>query len=306
MSLGQPAWPTETALVVSAPGPGPGHWAGAPSAVVDGDLTYLAYRLRRPVEEGRGHGNVLARSTDGVTFETVGVLAKETFGAESLERPALVRAEDGRWRLYVSCATPGTKHWRVDLLEADTIEGLATAVPRTTLTGDATYGVKDPVLLRHRGVWHLWASCHPLEDPDATDRMTTEHATSEDGMGWTWHGTALAGRPGRWDARGVRISSVWFDGTTPMALYDGRASAAENWEERTGLAVGADVGLGRFEAVGEAPVAESSYAGNGLRYVSVVEVGGVHRAYYEVARPDGAHELRMAVLPRFHVPVAPG
>ena len=37
-------------VAVAAPGDGPGHWAGAPSAAVgpDGEV-WLAYRLRRPV-----------------------------------------------------------------------------------------------------------------------------------------------------------------------------------------------------------------------------------------------------------------
>src|SRR3712207_8177691 len=49
-----------------------------------------------------------------------------SFGeAESLERPALVRDPLAGWRLYVSCATPGTKHWRGDLVEADTGIGRA-------------------------------------------------------------------------------------------------------------------------------------------------------------------------------------
>src|SRR3712207_7125799 len=48
---------------------------------------------------------------------------------------------------------------------------------------------------------------HPLDDADATDRMTTEHATSPDGVTWQWRGTALAGREGGWDARGVRFRS---------------------------------------------------------------------------------------------------
>ena len=46
--------PNTSDLVVGPPQPGPGAWAGAPSAVhVDG-TTYLAYRLRRPVGQGRG------------------------------------------------------------------------------------------------------------------------------------------------------------------------------------------------------------------------------------------------------------
>ena len=46
------------------------------------------------------------------------MLDRESFDCESLERPALVALPGGGWRLYVSCATPGTKHWRVDALDA--------------------------------------------------------------------------------------------------------------------------------------------------------------------------------------------
>ena len=74
-------------------------------------------------------------------------MTKDRFGAESLERPALVRTAEGRWRLYVSGATPGTKHWWVDVLEADTPEGLATAPRRTVLPGDDRHAVKDPVIV---------------------------------------------------------------------------------------------------------------------------------------------------------------
>ena len=208
---------------------------------------------RLPVDAGRGYANVIARSDDGLTFETVAVVNKETFGAESLERPALVVTPEGMWRLYVSCATPGTAHWRVDLLEAATAEGLAHATPRTVLPGGRDRAVKDPV--RHalrRRLWHLWASVHPLSDPDATDRMSTEHATSPDGIDWTWTGQALGVRAGQWDSRGVRITSVLQGGGAPLATYDGRASAAENWEERTGVAVGQPQDC-TFRAVGLAP-----------------------------------------------------
>ncbi|HEU4347985.1 MAG TPA: hypothetical protein VFR35_09360 [Actinoplanes sp.] len=293
-TLPLPRW-DDSVVVVDPPGDEPGAWSGAPSSIVaDGDI-YLAYRLRLPIGEGRGISNVVARSRDGVSFTVLAEIGKDRFGAESLERPALVRTPAGRWRLYVSAATPGTKHWRVELLEAGTAAGLATAAPRTVLAGDDRAGVKDPVLHHDEYGWHLWASVHPLESWNDADRMTTEYYTSPDGLHWTWRRTALAGRPGEWDARGVRISSVAVDGDDLQAAYDGRATAGQNWEERTGVARGnrlADGSFGPMTAADREPLG-SPYAPNGLRYLSLVTMpDGRQRVYYEATRADGAHDLR--------------
>jgi hypothetical protein len=284
--------------VVAPPSSEPGAWAGAPSALVARHTVWLAYRLRRP-GNARGYANVLARSDDGVEFETVAELPKERFGAMSLERPALVVTPDGGWRLYVSCATPGTKHWRVDLLEADTPEDLARAPARTVLPGDpGSVAVKDPVLLHLDGRWHLWASCHPLDD-----RMTTDYATGTDGVDWRWHGAVLRGRPGAWDARGVRITAVTLHGQTAIALYDGRATAEENWEERTGVAVAAvgdaqeEFKVGSFVASGDRPVAQSPHGKGGLRYVAIADLpGGRRRLYYEADCGQGSHDIRTELV----------
>ncbi len=282
-------------LVVPPPADGAGAWAGAPSALLVDGTFYLAYRLRRPIGEGRGIRNVVAASADGVHFEDIATLERDRFGAESLERPALALTPEGRWRVYVSCATPNSKHWRVDLLEAATPQGLTTAPARTVLPGDDTVAVKDPVLLHTGDRWHLWASVHPLQRWDDADRMTTDYATSPDGVRWTWHGTVLAGRDSEWDSRGVRVSAVLPVGDTVEAAYDGRATAEQNWEELTGLATGSlgpDGLFGRLEALDGAPV-RSPFGGGGVRYLSVVPLpDGSSRIYYEVTRPDGAHELR--------------
>jgi hypothetical protein len=150
--------------------------------------------------------------------------------------------------------------------------------------GDEHTGVKDPVIRLAGGRWHGWICCHPLDEPGEEDRMVTRYATSDDGVGWTWHGEALAPRPGRWDARGARLTAVLLDESPPIAYYDGRATKEENFEERTGTAVG--VGAGAFSADGDAPV-------SAVRYLDVVPLpDGGYRLFYEAPRPDGAHELR--------------
>jgi hypothetical protein len=255
-----------------------------------GDAIYLAYRMR--TASLRGYAVQVARSTDGINFEPLFTVDKDEMDCESLERPALAVTPEGRWRLYLSCATIGTKHWRVELLEADSPALFSSAERRVVLPGDEASGVKDPVIVRRDGVWHLWASVHPLTDPDHTDRMTTEYATSPDGLAWTWHGTALAPRPGEWDARGVRVAAVRFSPGGVSAYYDGRATAEQNCEECTGVAVGA--GPAALVAAEAGPVGESLVvsSGVGLRYLTFVDVGGgQERLYYELTNANGSHDL---------------
>ncbi|MEU5876294.1 hypothetical protein [Spirillospora sp. NPDC047279] len=282
-------------VLAEPPGAGAGYWAGAPSAAEgDNGWIYLAYRLRRPIGQGRGYAVVVARYRDGAPVEPLVTIGKDTMDAESLERPALVRTAEGLWRLYLSCATTGTKHWRIEVLEAKDPADFDPRDRRVVLPGDELTGVKDPVIVHHDGLWHLWASCHPLEVADDADQMVTEYATSVDGLDWTWHGTALGRRDGTWDARGVRVSAVLLSGADVIAAYDGRATAAENFEERTGVAAGSEPGV--LAHVGSDPWAESPHQGGGLRYLDVLPTSdGGYRLFYEVTRPDGAHELRTEV-----------
>ena len=284
-------------VVVPAPGEGEGHWAGAPSAALgeDGPI-YLAYRLRRPVGEGRGFANVVAQSMDGEHFTTVATLTSEEFGAESLERPCLVRLHDGRWRLYVSAATPGTKHWRIDAVDASTPAEFVASNRRIVFPGDRAYGVKDPVMQFWDGVWHGWICFHPLERDDDADRMETRYATSHDGLTWSSPTVTLQGTLGSWDARGARVSAVVRDKTQFVAYYDGREDRETNTEEVTGIARGVDPGL--LRAQGGTPIARSPFGGGAFRYVTIIDLPDHgRRMYYETSRSDGSHELRTELFP---------
>ena len=257
------------------------HWAGSPGAALDErGHVLLAYRVRRP----EGASTVVARAEDGERFETLATLTDKDFGAMSMERPALVRTDTG-WRLYVCCATPGSKHWWIDALDAEDPAGFESAEPRTVFPGDEHWAVKDPIVRRTNGAWEAWICCHPLEEPDEEDRMSSAYAASEDGLDWTWNGTVLAPRPGKWDARGARLTAVLLDG---RAAYDGRATKEENWFERTGLAERRSDG--HYEPIGDEPLSDA-------RYLEVLPLpDGGYRIYYEAPLPDESHELRTELI----------
>jgi len=278
----------EAAVAVSAPGSGVGWWAGSSSAALDDDGTFvIAYRVRTG-ERGRGF-NVVARSENGERLTTVATIEQERFGAQSMEKPSLVRTDEGRWRLYVCPASPApSKHWWIDVLEADDPADLATAEARTVFPGDEHMGVKDPLVQRTaEGGWQAWICCHPLDVPDEEDRMTTAYATSADGLEWEWHGTVLAPRPGRWDARGARVTAVLPDG---RAAYDGRATKEENWFERIGLAQLTGNRPGELKQTNEDAAVDARY----LDVVPLPDVG--YRIYYETRLPDESHELRTELI----------
>ena len=244
-------------VIVEPPGHGDGFWAGGPSAAASDGTIWLAYRLRRPVDQGRGYANVVARSTDGVHFDTVTTVTSEQFGSASLERPAVIPMADGGLRLYVSCSTHASKHWWVEALD------LPSGDRRPVLPGDEATAWKDVVVRRDDNTWRAWDVTAP----------------------------ALSPQPGTWDARGTRIASVLRNGDGWWAFYDGRASAAENWHERTGVAHGSAPDA--FAARGG-----PTPAGATVRYLSVVGLPDGYRLYWEASRPDGAHELLSAYVPR--------
>jgi len=271
-----PRW--ENSQLVLHAAHGTGNWIGAASALVHGDYIYLAYRDRHPVEQGRGNRTYVARSpiANGVHFEVLCAIDKEDMDAESLERPAVDVTPDGDWDLYLSCATFNSKHWRIERLRARSPQDFSAGTRQTVFPGSTAVGIKDPVLVRNRGL-RIWATVHPLTEGDENaDRMISVDAYSGESV--------MVPKPGTWYSRGTRVTAIVGE----HAYFDGRASAAENYEERTGIA---SWDGSRYIAV--AGPASSPFGGGALRYVSAVALPtGRLRLYYESATKYDSHELR--------------
>ena len=280
-------------VVVQAPDRGPGNWAGAPHAILDDGVYWLSYRVRRATGpervRTRGVETVVASSTDGERFATVATIGREAFGTDSFERPCLVRRPQGGWRLYVCCATPGSKHWWIEAIDADDPSGFPTGERTVVFPGSAALAVKDPIVeVGGGGAWRAWVCCHPLTEPGEEDRMTTAYATSTDGLSWHCHGEVLRPMPGTWDQRGARMTTI-LSSEPLVVLYDGRASAEDNWFEQTGIARERN---GALAADPDGPAARSPYSDGALRYASAVPLpDGRTRFYFEAASADGAHDL---------------
>jgi hypothetical protein len=294
-----------------------GYWVGCPGVLYEPDKRrfLMTYRERRPRGADPEHGwrCALARSEDGVHFTDVWEVHKDELGTSSMERFSVVPAPGGGYDLYISYVDPADNRWRVDVLRADTPDGFAIATARPVLTAASTgtEGVKDPYVLRAGPVTYLFASyaaARPFSpgerrlahgSADIYNVGLTTHptglATGLDGAGFTWHGGVLGVGDG-WDRYQARLNCVLPTPAGFFGLYDGSASAGENYEERCGVAVCADLRDWR-SLTPDRPWITTPNATGSVRYVDVVPVGDQWWIYYETTRPDGAHELRLSKVP---------
>ena len=314
--------PNAGVVVAEPPGEGEGFWAGGPSAIFDAekDRFLLSYRLRTQLRDhgraGRGGETVVAESTDGssgTAFKKIWSAPKEAFDALSIEKSCLMKDLEGRYRLYVSYSSVHDYRWRIDVMEADSPEGFDPQRRVNVLSPEntGTEGVKDPVIFIVGGMWHLYANMAPRPvtgDYARFDRMHKEGnafvsgelacptglATSADGIQFNWQGQVIPCGQG-WDRYMARISALVYTPPVFTAIYDGRPNSGANYADRPGLAITTD--LRTFHKLDHGHGLLSSPHGRGtLRYIDAVVLGKRLHYFYEMARPDGAHELRTAVV----------
>ncbi|MGH2471356.1 MAG: hypothetical protein ACRDG6_02995 [Candidatus Limnocylindria bacterium] len=293
-------------LVEEPPGPGAGHWAGAPGAFSDGDVVYLVYRLRWP--RPRRGGELRIARGDGERFQTIWRATREDFASSSIERCAILR--DGRrWRLYVSYVDGVDGRWRIDVIEAGTPDSLDPAARRPALDADmaGAIAVKDPWVRRVGDRWWMFVSygerptgnrqLHGSGDALSTGAVKSDTglATSADGLRWKWEGRVFAGATKGWDRSTARLTTAFRAEDGWRGLYDGSADISENYEERCGMARSAD--LRTWERLGSGPAVGAAGGPGTVRYVESVVFGERLLFFFERTRPDGAHELCSASAP---------
>ena len=312
-------------LTVRAPlGEGPGWRVGAPCATFDPitNTFYLVYRHRQPKELGRGVECRIAASDNGVTFNDIWALPKSSLGSLSLERAALLRGFDGRWQLYIGHVSPQDGRWRISRIEAEEPDqfDVSTAVPLLTAEDTGGEGVNNPNVFIIGRMIYLLAGYATAETGLSSEAQEQKHlggdiystgltrsrsgaAISGDGRRFQWLGDVSPISPviagaAAWDDYRRRLSSlIPLESGGYLAFYDGGASLSDNSEEQTGLAMTFD--LRTFHSLSpDAPALSSPHGGGSLRYVDVLPVGHELFYYYEIARPDGAHELRVSVVER--------
>ena len=132
-------------------------------------------------------------------------------------------------------------------------------------------------------------------------------ARSRDLDSWEWLGVVFASSAPGWDGYCRRINSIIRYEEKYIAFYDGSASHFENYEEKTGLAVSSDVRSWETLTAG-GPALTSEHATGSLRYLDAVTTDEGIWAFYECARADGAHDLRVARMEvdQLHVAIQPG
>lgn len=288
-----------------------GYWVGCPGAFYDETerAWYLTYRIRRPrgVAPDRGGEVRIARSSDLKQWDDVLRITKDQYNSASIERSALHRGRDGVWRYFTSYVDPADGRWCTALMKAAKVEQLDPAQRKVIFTAAplGLEGVKDPWILEHEGVYHLFLSIAlPTARTSAASHGTldifntgecvsaTGLAVSRDLDQWEWQGVVLKPEATGWDKYCRRINSVARVGDRWLAFYDGSASEAENYEERCALAVSTNLRDWRSLSA-NGPFVTSPFASGSARYFDAKFANGQWHLFYELARADGAHDMRV-------------
>lgn len=299
--------PAAGTVVREPAGTGYGFWAGGHKVSYDHTTGWyvLFYRLRAPLELGRGGVCRVAVGHDGIHFDDVWEATKEQLVAHSIEAGHCVRHDDREWRLYISYEYAGpAPHWRVDVLRGPSPSELEIQSRRTVLL-PFDYGLrslKDPWVIRtDSGGYRVYvcgdAPGRAERDGDTVRARAMDAslvAESDDGLVFpSVRYVYVAPADDSWHGRRGRVNGLFRWGDGWAGAFDGGRTHYDNFEEQCGLVTSAD-GLTIDRVETESPWVMSPNASGCVRYAWGLRVGQRLHWYYEFTRPDGAHDLRTA------------
>lgn len=290
-----------TGTVIAEPiGSGYGYWAGGHKVSYDPEVGFvLFYRLRTPLEHGRGGHCRVAVSADGFDFTDVWESTKQELAADSIEVGHCLRHDAGEWRLYVSYERAGQPgYWRIDVLTGPGPGDLDTQGRRTVLD-PTSFGlgfIKDPFVMRtDGGGYRLYATATPRSGPTSDGRTIvrgpqeeTVVAESDDGLHFDRIEYVFeAAMDGSWHGQRARLNGLVPMGDGYLGAFDGSSTAYDNYEERCGFLTSPD-GITFHRLPGP-------WLGR-VRYAFPLRVGDRVLWYYEYTRDDGSHDLRVRAV----------
>ena len=326
---------------------GEGFWFGGGNLIegADGNL-YLCGRYRNKGDSRTGlemgaRGLELAvfrREDGGRSFEKLLSFQKEELatkgtGVLSIEGSALSLRSDGKVELYVSTEKsgvpypgeiakfqkPGTGVWSIDLLTAESIEGLQSAEVKPLLSGDTPehLHVKDPVIHHTEGGDTVLIFCHhPYSWASSNSayciRRRGESAFSAPDYRFFPRGTA-------WDVAVSRITDVLTlseeivdsNASLQMVFYDGaecmrpheqnrkgvRRPRGYSCEEIAGLAAYTGEAIGEIERISKnTSLFTSPWGTNSCRYIHTCATKGGVYATWQRSGPSEAQALVLNFL----------
>ncbi len=291
-----------------------GFWVGAPGVFFDETekAWYLTYRLRRPrgVNPDRGGEARIARSTNLKTWKDIWSVEKKEYNTASIERSALHRGEDKIWRYFTSFVDPADGRWCVAMLRGPDVTQLYSKNVEIIFKAPPLKleGIKDPTIIKYDGSYHMLVSIAiPTQKTTAQSHATqdiyntgdcvsaTGLAVSRDLDHWQWKGVILAPEQGGWDRYCRRVNSVVFFDEDFYGFYDGSGGPEENYEEKTGLARSPNLRAWR-SLTRKGPAFISPLGSHSLRYIDTHQDGQQIHLFYEYARQDGAHDMRLLTV----------
>jgi len=294
----------EYTLVVESPKDEAEWWAGAPSALFDDGVWWLACRMRTPdAPRGlRGYELQLLKSKDGVNFKVAQVIKREDVPVPGFERPALLKdPTTGKYKLY-ACAPDGAGVWSIikfddadkpDTFKPDTARAVISPLPMQDERDIRPDGYKDAVIVFAEGAYHAYV----IGTMRRTERIY--HFSSPDGETWQpvgSHFESIMDLEG-WHDFYVRPASVVPLGIGYLFVYEGSNVAWHDpvYNMGTGLAFSFDLHH-ITEITTEAPLVVSSTPSarfHTWRYSNWHLLDGEWWVYAEVTKPNESHEIRL-------------